>query len=116
MVSWNLSAIGVFGFPTQSTAQSFVQLLNGVMILFAGYLTPWDQIPTGWSWMYYVSTLSRPFRALAVNEFAGATYNCSADDLLPPLDDPLLNVSPPHGFNSCVQRCFYPCANCSRLF
>ena len=95
MVSWSLSAIGVFGFPTESTAQSFVQLLNGVMILFAGYLTPWDQIPAGWSWMYYVSTLSRPFRALSVNEFAGATYNCSASDLLPPLDDPLLNVSPP---------------------
>jgi hypothetical protein len=61
-------------------------------------------IPPFFFHRYNVSTLSRPFRALAVNEFKGQTFNCSSDDLLPPMDDPLLNVSPPDGFNSYLYR------------
>ena len=106
MVCWTISALGVFALPTQSVAQSCVQLLNAMMLLFSGYLTPWDKIPAGWSWMYSVSTIARPFRALAVNEFKGQTFNCSASDLIPPIDDPLLNVSPPFGYNSYLyQEC-----------
>ena len=45
MVCWSVSTIGVFGLPTQGMAQSCVQLLNAMMLLFSGYLIAWDQIP-----------------------------------------------------------------------
>ena len=90
---------------TFAVANAAAPSVIALMILFAGFIIQEQSIPPWFMWLYYLSPFHYAYEALTINELAGDgagglgdIFNCSASQLLPPL-----NTS---GFNH-QQSCLY---------
>ncbi|EFA84196.1 ABC transporter G family protein [Heterostelium album PN500] len=90
-------AVSVFS-STPIIASTIAPTFFCLLLLMAGYIIPHISIPTYWKWMYYVSPFKWSYEALLVNEVHDHTYRCEPDELLPPSNNPLLNLSYPYGY------------------
>lgn len=60
-------------------------ILTIIMVLFAGFMKRPDEIDPWLKWIYWADPLHYVFEALAVNEYDGLTFECTPDELLPPV-------------------------------
>jgi len=67
-----------------------------VMVMFSGFLVPYDSIPNFLIWLYWISPVQWAYHALLINEFTGLNFTCSPDGLLP------FNTAVPDAFKFCT--------------
>eukprot|EP00300_Choanocystis_sp_HF-7_P007105 c1508_g1_i1.p1 GENE.c1508_g1_i1~~c1508_g1_i1.p1 ORF type:complete len:433 (-),score=90.28 c1508_g1_i1:59-1357(-) len=92
-----------FGLLVGALANDFIQAQQVVapsmmpMILFAGYLIPYDQLPSYLRWLYYVSYFQYSFNGLLINQFRDMDF--------PDCQPPVVNQTCYKSCNQCVE-CF----------
>eukprot|EP00941_MAST-03F_sp_MAST-3F-sp1_P000482 g482.t1 len=95
----------VYACPSMVAAQSIAPVFFSTSLLFGGYLLPPSGMPPIFRAMYYYgSVITRPFKALAINELDGRTFHCTKEQLLPPADEKTLHIAPPNGYNGDAYR------------
>jgi len=76
-------SLGMFLSCIFKNVQMASQLAPAVVILFlmfSGFLINEDSVPVYFLWLQEVSFIRYAFKAVAVNELKGATFNCGASD------------------------------------
>ncbi len=104
LICWSVAATAVMVFPEVIAATAIVPVYNALNLLFSGYLISRRQTPGWLQWLHSLSTISRPFHGVAINEFHGELFRCEDTELIPFRDDPLLDVPAPQGYNSAEYR------------
>ena len=101
----NTVTLMICGFsPNATTAQAITPVFLVVNMLLCGFMVVPDDIPVYWEWMFKISFMTYGFRGLMINEFFNLEFRCDNDELVPPTDDDLANVTPPNGYGG-VQTC-----------
>jgi len=59
-------------------------------MIFSGYMLPKPQIPGWWIWTHYLSPLKYVIDMISSNELYGLEFSCTDEELIPPLNDPLV--------------------------
>jgi len=54
-----------------------------VMVMFSGFLVPYDSIPNFLIWLYWASPVQWAYHALLINEYTGLDFTCSPEGLVP---------------------------------
>ncbi len=68
-------------------------------MIVCGFLVPRNSIPPGWIWVHYISFVTYPLRALAVNEYEGLKFVCKSQEMIP-AQTPENLLPPPLGFGN----------------
>lgn len=100
LICWSIAATAVMLTDSVVAAQALVPVYNAANILFSGYLMSKKDIPYYLQWLMVTSTVTRPFIGISINEMESQIFDCTNAERVPFLDDPLLNVSAPSGFNN----------------
>jgi ATP-binding cassette, subfamily G (WHITE), member 2, PDR len=75
MTSWSFCLLCAAASPQDIIAQAMAPMCLAGFFVFSGFLIPKTSIPAGWSWMYYGSMFTFPFKALAQNEMVGLQFD-----------------------------------------
>jgi len=100
VICWSVAATSVMLTDSVVAAQALVPVYNAANILFSGYLMSKKDIPSYLQWLMVTSTVTRPFVGIAINEMETQIFDCKDEERVPFLNDPLLNVTAPIGFNN----------------
>ena len=61
--------------PRATTAQPMCGVYMVIMVLFSGYIIPYNGISDGWVWYYWINPLAYALKAVTINEFLGEDYD-----------------------------------------
>jgi len=79
--------------PSQSAAFVYGSNVIAFLILYSGFLIQRGEQPGYLVWLFWINPMFYAFNAIAINEFFPLTFECSADDLVPPTILPTFNAT-----------------------
>lgn len=63
--------------PSIEVAQPIGGLVLVLMVLFSGYICPFNGIPTPWIWVFYLNPFAWAIQSLVINQFTSSDYDFS---------------------------------------